>query len=218
MQGNATRSVAPESDVEVMAHSAGHGTSTAFSVKPFVDSDTGTPSFTSASAARRLAGVIRLSVPSSSSLPHRPQLDSDDCQVSNCASVTRGRSDDSWETPSPESAAAMPMVPTRIETALRIAALMMPPGVRLPLCRAIFKERTAKDHAATVRSEGVVVARRLVLVLSTNAKIPTGVSGSSCEDVLRFTTACQHVPDAARAQRTSRVTPRPRKLWEVVTP
>lgn len=63
MQGNATRSVAPVGDAEVIAHSAGHGTSEAFSVKAFAASETGTPSFTSASAARRLAGVIRLRVP-----------------------------------------------------------------------------------------------------------------------------------------------------------
>ena len=36
----------------------------------------------------------------------------------------------SWEAASSESAAAMPMEQTRIETALRIAALMMPPGCR----------------------------------------------------------------------------------------
>jgi hypothetical protein len=64
MQGNATRSVAPVSEWEVIAHSTGQGTSTAFSVNPLVDSDTGTPSFTSANAALRLSGVIRLSVPS----------------------------------------------------------------------------------------------------------------------------------------------------------
>ena len=56
--------VAPLSVAEVIAHSRGHGTSTAFSVMPLVDSDTDTPSFTSASAAMRFAGVIRLSVPS----------------------------------------------------------------------------------------------------------------------------------------------------------
>src|SRR5882724_9930104 len=43
MQGNATRSVAPVCGTEVIAHSAGHGTSTAFSKNVFVDSDTGTP-------------------------------------------------------------------------------------------------------------------------------------------------------------------------------
>jgi len=35
---------------------------------------TGTPSCTSAAARRRLSGVMRLIVPSSSSLPQRPQL------------------------------------------------------------------------------------------------------------------------------------------------
>ncbi len=37
---------------------------------------TGTPSRTSRAAARRLAGVIRFSVPSWSSAPQRPQFDS----------------------------------------------------------------------------------------------------------------------------------------------
>src|SRR6266567_4988340 len=129
MQGNATRSVAPVGEVEVIAHSAGHGTSTAFSVDVFVDSDTGTPSFTSANAALRLAGVIRLSVPSSSSFPQRPQFDSSVCQASNCASLTRGRDDDpwddDWEAASPTSAAAMPREQTRIETARENASVRM---------------------------------------------------------------------------------------------
>src|SRR4026209_2202260 len=112
MQGNATRSVAPESDVEVMAHSAGHGTSTAFAVKPFVDSETGTPSFTSAIAARRVAGVTRLSVPIWSSLPQRPQLDNSVCQALYCASLTRGRDADFCEAASLENTAAMPMEQT----------------------------------------------------------------------------------------------------------
>src|SRR5262249_44699342 len=133
MQGNATRSVAPVCELEVIAHSAGHGTSTAFSVDVFVDSDTGTPSFTSANAAMRLAGVIRLSVPSSSSFPQRPQFDSSVCQASNCASLTSGR-DDPCEAASPTSAAAMPREQTRIETALEGASVLMmsPPGCCAP--------------------------------------------------------------------------------------
>src|ERR1700730_4652785 len=128
MQGNATRSVAPVCETEVIAHSAGHGTSMAFSKNVFVDSDTGTPSFTSASAALRFSGVIRLSVPSSSSFPQRPQFDNSVCQASNCASLTRGRDDDPWEAASPTSAAAMPREQTRIETVLENAsALMMSP-------------------------------------------------------------------------------------------
>src|SRR5262252_7310042 len=128
MQGNATRSVAPVCEAEVIAHSAGHGTSTAFSKDVFVDKDTGTPSFTSANAAWRLAGVIRLSVPSSSSFPQRPQFDSSVCQASNCASLTRGRDGDPWEAALPTSAAAAPREQTRTETALENAnALMMPP-------------------------------------------------------------------------------------------
>src|SRR5262245_28066746 len=141
MQGNATRSVAPVCDVAVMAHSAGHGTSMAFSVNVFVDSDTGTPSFTSANAALRLAGVIRLSVPSSSSFPQRPQFDNSVCQASNCASLTSGRDGDPWEAASTTSAAAMPREQTRdqtrIETALgNASALMMFP--RLCLCAVVF--------------------------------------------------------------------------------
>src|SRR5215813_14634422 len=97
MQGKATRSVAPVCELEVIAHSAGHGTSTAFSVAVFVDRDTGTPSLTSASAAWRLAGVIRLSVPNSSSFPQRPQFDNSFCQASYCAWLTRGRDGDPWE-------------------------------------------------------------------------------------------------------------------------
>src|SRR5215475_8819630 len=118
MQGNATRSVAPVCETEVIAHSAGHGTSIAFSKAVFVDSDTGTPSFTNASAALRFSGVIRLSVPSSSSFPKRPQFDNSFCQASNCASLTRGRDGAPWEAALPTSATAMPMDQTRVETVL----------------------------------------------------------------------------------------------------
>ena len=52
------------------------------------DSDTDTPSRTSAAAALRFSGVIRLSVPSSSFLPHRPQLEISLNHASNCARVT----------------------------------------------------------------------------------------------------------------------------------
>src|SRR5205807_2890086 len=129
MQGNATRSVAPVCEEEVIAHSAGQGTSTAFSKNVFVDNDTGTPSFTSPNASLRLAGVIRLSVPSSSSFPQRPQFDNSACQASNCASLTRGRDGDPWEAASPTRAAAKPREQTKIETALENASalLMMSP-------------------------------------------------------------------------------------------
>src|SRR5205814_99454 len=125
MQGNATRSVAPVCVEDVIAHSAGHGTSMAFSVAVFVDNDTGTPSFTRSNAALRLAGVMRLSVPSSSSFPQRPQFDNSVCQASYCASLTRGRDDDPWEAASRTNAAAMPREQTRIETALENASVLM---------------------------------------------------------------------------------------------
>src|SRR5712671_1437505 len=126
IQGNATRSVAPSSLADVIAHSAGHGTSMAFSKAVFVDSDTGTPSFTNANAAFRFSGVTRLSVPSSSSLPQRPQFDNSVCQALNCASLTRGRDDDTCETASPTSAAAMPREQTMIVTTLEnVSALMV---------------------------------------------------------------------------------------------
>src|SRR6266853_5592564 len=125
MQGNATRSVAPVCETDVIAHSAGHGTSMAFSKNVFVDSDSGTPSFTSASAALRFSGVIRLRVPSSSSFPQRPQFDNSVCQASNCASLTRGRDDDPWEAASPTRATAMPREQTRIETVLENASALM---------------------------------------------------------------------------------------------
>src|SRR5438552_14080422 len=128
MQGKDTRSVAPVGVEVVIAHSAGHGTSMAFSKNVFVDSETGTPSFTSANAALRLAGVIRLSVPISSSFPQRPQFDNSVCQVWYCASLTRGRDGDPWEAASPTSAMVSPNEQTRIETALdNFSMLMMSP-------------------------------------------------------------------------------------------
>src|SRR5262245_30507270 len=141
MQGNAIRSVAPVCEVLVMAHSAGQGTSMAFSVNVLVDSDTGTPSFTSANAALRLAGVIRLSVPSSSSFHQRHQFDNSVCQASNCASLTSGR--DPWEAASPTGAAAMPREQTRIETALENAsARMMSPPVVCAFLSVRFHDAT----------------------------------------------------------------------------
>jgi hypothetical protein len=127
MQGYATRSVAPVGVEVSIAHSAGHGTSTAFSKNVFVDKDTGTPSFTRANAALRLAGVIRLSVPISSSFPQRPQFDNSVCQRSNCASLTSGRDGDPCAAASAASAIAMPREPTKIETALEnVRTRMMP--------------------------------------------------------------------------------------------
>src|SRR5262245_18898727 len=76
-----------------MLHSTGHGTSTPFWVSAFEASDTATPSLTSRAAWARLASVMRLSVPSSSSLPQRPQLVSSVCQRSYSALVMSGRED-----------------------------------------------------------------------------------------------------------------------------
>src|SRR5262245_2782660 len=87
------RSMAAPADTLTMLHSTGHGTSTPFSVSAFEDSDTATPSLTSLAAWARLASVTRLSVPSSSSLPQRPQLVSSVCQRSYSALVTSGRED-----------------------------------------------------------------------------------------------------------------------------
>src|SRR5215472_2937592 len=128
MQGNATRSVAPVSVAVSIAHSAGQGTSMAFSIAVFVDNDTVTPSFTRASAALRLAGVMRLSVPISSSSPQRPQLDNSFCQASNCAWLTGGRDGGPWEAASPAVAAVIASEQTRIETALEsVGTLIMSP-------------------------------------------------------------------------------------------
>src|SRR5688572_20004024 len=91
MQGYPMRSVAADEVAVTMAHSTGQGTSTPFSVSAFDASDTATPSFTSAAACALFAGVTRLSVPSSSSLPQRPQLESSVCHRSYSALVTRGR-------------------------------------------------------------------------------------------------------------------------------
>src|SRR5678816_2798393 len=82
------RSVAPASEAVSIAHSFGQGTSTALSVWAFEASDTVTPSLTKAAAALRLPGVIRLSVPISSSFPHRPQFESSARQRSYSAWVT----------------------------------------------------------------------------------------------------------------------------------
>src|SRR5262245_14939805 len=84
------RSVAALCDAAVIAHSAGHGTSGAFAVAAFDASETAKPSLTSAAAALRFAGVIRLSAPISSSLPQRPQLVSSVCHFSYWPAVTSG--------------------------------------------------------------------------------------------------------------------------------
>src|SRR5215831_10675769 len=90
MHGNATLSIAIDSVAVSMLHSMGQGFSVFFSVLSSDDNETEIPSFTNAAACLRLAGVIRLSVPSSSSFPHRPQLESSFCQRSYSAFVTSG--------------------------------------------------------------------------------------------------------------------------------
>src|SRR5688572_15153766 len=66
----------------------GRGLSSATSFSASCDSDTGTPSRTSRAAALRFSGVIRLTAPSWSSLPQRPQLDNSDIHLSNSALLT----------------------------------------------------------------------------------------------------------------------------------
>src|SRR5579871_3961809 len=147
MQGNATRSVAPVSVAVSIPHSAGQGTSMAFSKAVFVDKDTGTPSFTRANAALRLAGVIRLSVPISSSFPQRPQLDNSFCQASNCAWLTGGRDGAPCEAASPAVAAVMASEQTRIETALvNTGTLMMSP------CSCVMRPSATQDTIAAYGS------------------------------------------------------------------
>ena len=71
-----------------MTTSYGVGLSTACTVSASAESDTDTPSFTSAAACLRFAGVIRLSAPISSSLPQRPQFERSFFQRAYSASVT----------------------------------------------------------------------------------------------------------------------------------
>src|SRR5258706_3925963 len=52
-------------------------------------SDTTVPSLTSVSACLVFSGVTRLSVPRSSSAPHRPQLESDCSIATTCSKVMR---------------------------------------------------------------------------------------------------------------------------------
>src|SRR5688572_26640215 len=83
------RSVAPSSEAVSMAHSFGHGTSTAFALWEMEASDSVTPSFTNDAAALHFAGVIRLTVASSSAFDHHAGVVSSVCQRSYSACVTR---------------------------------------------------------------------------------------------------------------------------------
>src|SRR5512145_493666 len=114
IHGYPMRSVAADEVAVTMAHSTGQGTSTPFSVSAFEASDTATPSFTSAAACARFAGVIRLSVPSSSSLPQRPQLESSVCHRSYSTLVTSGR-DEAGEGPACDTRTT-PQATTHITT------------------------------------------------------------------------------------------------------
>src|SRR5678816_431312 len=119
------RSIAADAVAVTMAHSTGQGTSTPFSVAAFDASETATPSFTSAAACGRFAGVIKLSVPSSSSLPQRPQLESSVCHRSYSTLVTNGR-DDAGDGPACERR-TMPHETTHISTEPDRASLRIAP-------------------------------------------------------------------------------------------
>src|SRR5437899_7858110 len=90
MHGNPTRSSALDGVAVSMDHSIGHGLSGLFSALSSEESETETPSFTNAAASLRLAGVMSLSVPISSSFPQRPQFESSFCHRSYSAFVTSG--------------------------------------------------------------------------------------------------------------------------------
>ena len=94
MHRYATLSLAPLTLAFTISHCTGQGLSTPSSVCAVLASDTVMPSCTSAAAARRLAGVMRLRAPISSSGPHRPQFERSSSQRSYSASVISGRT--SW--------------------------------------------------------------------------------------------------------------------------
>src|SRR5271157_5832484 len=78
------------------------------------DAETDTPSFTSAAAALRLAGVMRFMVPAWSSLPHFPQLESSVIQRSTSSFVRfRGYFSVGGCPLGPAPAAAMPALVSR---------------------------------------------------------------------------------------------------------
>src|SRR5215510_6963774 len=121
MHGNPTLSIAIDCVAVSMPHSMGHGLSISFSALSFEAIEIEMPSFTSAAACLRLAGVMRLSVPSSSSFPHRPQLDNSVCQRPYSAFVTRGCV--------AVCCGQAAITPTTIKTALTVIhVFIVPPG------------------------------------------------------------------------------------------
>src|SRR6202158_752105 len=90
MAAYAIRSVEPVGVTVSIAQSTGVGMSAFFSVTVISERDTANPSFTSAAACLRFAGVMRLRVPISSFGPQRPQFESSVTQRAYCSFVTRG--------------------------------------------------------------------------------------------------------------------------------
>src|SRR5262249_12754908 len=113
-----------------MAHSTGQGTSTFFSVYAFEASETDTPSLTSVAAALRFAGVTRFSVPSSSSLPHRPQFVSSVRHRSYSACVIRACDGGLCVAVARENTLAAPAAVRKIVAEMLIIGVLMMPSRR----------------------------------------------------------------------------------------
>src|SRR5436853_7582775 len=125
MHGKAILSIAVDCVAVIMDHSIGQGLSGSFFVLSSEAREIEIPSFTSATASLRLAGVIRLRVPSSSSFPQRPQLDSSRCHRSYSAFATRGCVAVPWGPAAGESAANMTITPDRINMEVRPITLLI---------------------------------------------------------------------------------------------
>src|SRR5712691_4339148 len=153
MQGYAIRSVTVSGASVVNAHSIGQGLSTSLVALASRASDTENPSLASASACLRLAGVIRFRVPSSSSLPQRPQLESSVCQRTYSACVTRG-----WgvaccaRARSPGSASVARMTPVKIRAELPTISVLITTSKVVKESRGISKDPgTDWDCLAPIR-------------------------------------------------------------------
>src|SRR5262245_38049825 len=131
--------------------SYGLGLSTAFSVSASPASETDSPSFTSAAARFRLAGVMGLSAPISSSFPQRPQFDRFVFHCSYCAMVTL------WLEPAVRCAGAgAPAPDARPDTATTIrseSGFVIGPR-KLSLCS--WRLRHGRRLARGARSGGIV--------------------------------------------------------------